>query len=400
MHPTNRSKSSRYEADIQDAIQSLKDGSFSSVRAAAYHFKVSRDTLRRRMAGGNSRAQAREINQILSNAEEKTLVRWITRYTRAGSPMTPSLLKELAELIRRQRVRRVSGNEAVVNTTPPIGHEWLYRFRNRHPTVQGIYARQMQNARFNGASYEVIECWFNAVAAQLQEHSYEVQNIWNMDESGFGVGESQTTRVLVPANLNQKHKSVVGKQEWVTDIECINAAGASLTPMIIFKAKNLNSSWLPSETPSSWHFAVSENGWTSNDLGLHWLIKVFEPQTREIAGNQRRLLIADGHGSHIRADFIAYCMENSIDLLIMPPHCSHLLQPLNVGVFSAFKRAHARETDAISQHSSHRIPRAEWMQMFIRARKKAVTLDNILSGWRGSGLIPSNPQKILNQLAA
>ena len=169
-------------------------------------------------------------------------------------------------------------------------------------------------------------------------------------------------------------------------------------PMIIFKAKNLNSSWLPSETPSNWHFAVSKNGWTSNDLGLHWLIKVFEPQTREIAGNQYRLLIADGHGSHIRADFIAYYMENDIDLLIMPLYYSHLLQPLDVGVFSAFKCAYAGETDAVSQHSSQQIPHAEWMQMFIRARKKAVTLDNILSGWRGSGLIPSNPQKILDRL--
>ena len=56
MHPTNRSKSLHYEAQVQEAIQSLKDGRFSSVRAAAYHFKVSRDTLRRRMAGGNSRA--------------------------------------------------------------------------------------------------------------------------------------------------------------------------------------------------------------------------------------------------------------------------------------------------------------------------------------------------------
>ena len=81
--------------------------------------------------------------------------------------MTPALLKELAELIQRQRIRRVSGNKAIVNTTPPIGHKWLYRFQNRHPTVQGIYARQMQNARFNGALYEVIECWFNAVVAQL-----------------------------------------------------------------------------------------------------------------------------------------------------------------------------------------------------------------------------------------
>jgi hypothetical protein len=31
-------------------------------------------------------------------------------------------------------------------------------------------------------------------------------------------------------------------------------------------------------------------------------------------------------------------MEHIIDLLIMPPHCSHVLQPLDVGVFSAFKR--------------------------------------------------------------
>jgi hypothetical protein len=72
---------------------------------------------------------------------------------------------------------------------------------------------------------------------------------------------------------------VVGKQEWVTDIKCINAASESLMLMIIFKVKNLNSSWLPSETPSNWHLAVNENGCISNNLGLHWLIKVFEPQT-------------------------------------------------------------------------------------------------------------------------
>jgi DDE superfamily endonuclease len=168
--------------------------------------------------------------------------------------------------------------------------------------------------------------------------------------------------------------------------------------MIVFKGKYMNSGWLPADTPRNWHFTVSENGWTSNQIGLEWLIKIFEPQTREKAGNQPRLLIADGHGSHIRADFIAYCMENNIDLLIMPPHCSHLLQPLDVGVFAAFKRAHANETDITSRLSSQRIPRPEWVQMFIRARSKAVNVDNILSGWRGAGLIPSDPQKVLNRL--
>ena len=126
---------------------------------------------------------------------------------------------------------------------------------------------------------------------------------------------------------------------------------------------------------------------------------MFEPYTREKAEDQPRLLIVDGHGSHIRADFIAYCIENNIDLLVMPPHCSHLLQPLDIGVFSAFKRAHANETDTTSRLSTQRISRPEWMEMFIRARVKAMKIDNILSGWRGAGLIPNNPQKVLARLS-
>lgn len=94
-----------------------------------------------------------------------------------------------------------------------------------------------------------------------------------MDESGFGVGESQNTRVLISTNVKQKYKATPGKQDWVTVLECINAAGGSLTPMIIFKGKNMNSGWLPPQTPRDWHFAVSKNGWTSNEIGLQWLIK-------------------------------------------------------------------------------------------------------------------------------
>jgi DDE superfamily endonuclease len=235
------------------------------------------------------------------------------------------LLKELAELIQHRRVRYTSQNDYKTQIINPIGNEWLYRFLNRHPTIQGIYARQLEAARFNGATYDKIKSWFDAVAAKFQERAYERSNIWNMDESGFGVGESQNTRVLISINVKQKYKAVAGKQEWVTVLECIDAAGGSLTPMIIFKGKNMNSGWLPSQTPRDWHFAVSENGWTSNEIGLQWLIKVFEPQTREKARGQPRLLIVDGHGSHIQADFIAYCMENDINLLVMPPYYSHLL---------------------------------------------------------------------------
>jgi len=38
------------------------------------------------------------------------------------------------------------------------------------------------------------------------------------------------------------------------------------------------------------------------------------------------LLVLDGHGSHFTAEFDRYCSNNSIVVLCMPPHSSHLLQ--------------------------------------------------------------------------
>lgn len=106
----------------------------------------------------------------------------------------------------------------------------------------------------------------------------------------------------------------------------------------------------------------------------------------------------DGHGSHITANVVGYCIENTIDLLILPPHCSHILQPLDVSVFSPLKRALAVETDAISRLDSGRIPHTEWVEMYIRARQRAIISANILAGWKATGLSPLSPITVYNLL--
>jgi hypothetical protein len=308
------------------------------------------------------------------------------------------MLLELALHLRAARVMNVSHNTPLQSPTGRINRKWLLRFQKRHPEIGGTYARQLEHARKEGATYENARRWFDAVEVMQEEYSYRPDDIWNMDESGFGIGEEQAFKVLVYLDSTQKHRVVGGKQEWVTDIECISAAGKALAPLIIFKGSALNSRWLNEQSPQGWHFATSKNGWTSNDLGLAWLKTVFEPLSRATAAGRRRLLVADGHGSHIRANFIAYCMEHDIDLLIMPPHCSHKLQPLDVGVFSAFKRYHTIETHALSRLSSQRILRSEWIELLSKARKKAMTKENILAGWRGTGLWPAAPMRVLRYL--
>jgi hypothetical protein len=44
------------------------------------------------------------------------------------------------------------------------------------------------------------------------------------------------------------------------------------------------------------------------------------------------------------------------------------------------------------------VQKVEWFEAFIKARKRAVTVNNIHSGWRGAGIYPLCPEKVLNKL--
>jgi hypothetical protein len=47
----------------------------------------------------------------------------------------------------------------------------------------------------------------------------------------------------------------------------------------------------------------------------------------------RRLLIVDGHSSHVNLLFIEYADANRILLVVFPPHLTYRLQPLDIGLF-------------------------------------------------------------------
>ena len=193
-------------------------------------------------------------------------------------------------------------------------------------------------------------------------------------------------------------KVIHDRQEWIIAIECINVIGVVILLLIIFKTKYTNTAWIPVNTPANWQFSTSNSSWTSNSYGYEWLIIIFEPLTRPIDCMQHCLLIMDGHSSHIIANVIAFCMQNVVNLFIMLPHCSHLLQSLDVGVFAPLKRALSKETDAVNQYDSSCISRISWVEMYIRARIKVFSTENLKAGWKRTGLIPLDSDKILSKL--
>lgn len=212
------------------------------------------------------------------------------------------------------------------------------------------------------------------------------------------MGESQTSYVVVDSSLRRKYQAQPGRQEWITAIECICADGSSIPPMIIFKGKSLMTSWIPPSSPKGWHYTYNIKGWTSNEHGITW-VKLFNAATADKANGKKRLLICDGHDSHISAELVRFSIDHNILILILIPHSSHLMQPLDVGVFGPLKRAMSAQLDPIFRTGVRTVPKIEWMECYIEARKAAITTSNVLGGWRGAGLFPMNKYRILHQLS-
>ena len=214
------------------------------------------------------------------------------------------------------------------------------------------------------------------------------------------MGTTGRSYVIVNSTTRKAYKSQPGRQEWITVIECICADGTSIAPLLIYKGESLSGNWFSAKElpPLGWCFSHSSKGWTSMKHGEEWLRRCFEPATRGKANRQMRLLICDGHDSHITAQFVRHCIDNKIILLLLPPHSSHLLQPLDVGVFKSLKSNMTKELDGIFHTGIHRLHKAEWLKCYIKARPQALTEANIHGGWRGAGLFPRNKIRILRQL--
>ena len=308
------------EDTITTALIAYRNSEYTSIRKCAYAFNIPVSTLSDRLSTRTSRSKSHESQKILSTTEEGILLKTITRLSKSGCPITLPLTRDLAEEIRLSRFRLCS----TPTSYPPLGKRWLDKFRKRYPELKTVYSRALDASRFEGVTYPVINAYFNALTDLFLENSYPSDAIFNVDETGFALGTTLPSKVLIRGGDTRAFKKISGRQEWITAIECIGASGVALPPLLIFKAKYTNTAWIPASTPENWKFSTSTSGWTSDNHAYEWLTTLFEPETRRNDG-KRRLLLLDGHGSHLTAKFIAFCLDKNIDLVVLPPHTSHIL---------------------------------------------------------------------------
>ena len=290
--------------------------------------------------------------------------------------------------------------ECLQDPTAVLGINWAYKFVKRHPELRTRYNQRITYQRAKQEDPRVIISWFQAVHAAIQEHGIHEDDIWNFDETGFAMGLCSTSKVITAVERSERPCTVIqGNCEWVTIIETVSSKGIHIPPVIILKAASQQAAWYQEPALSKdWWIATSKNGWTTDEIGLHWLKEVFEPYSRCYTTGAKRLLILDGHSSHLTAEFDTFCKKNAIVCLCMPAHASHLLQPLDVGVFGLLKRAYRKLLEKRMIAGNNHIDKEDFLSLYPPACAKVFTPDNICKGFAGAGLKPLDKEWVLAKI--
>ncbi len=82
----------------------------------------------------------------------------------------------------------------------------------------------------------------------------------------------------------------------------------------------------------------------------------------------------------------------------MPAHSSHILQPLDIGCFGPLKKAYGREIEWLMKGHLTYIIKTDFLPAFFAAFQAAITEINIKGVFRGTRIIPLNPESILSRL--
>ena len=233
------------------------------------------------------------------------------------------------------------------------------------------------------------------------------ENIYNWDEKGFLIGFGHAVKRIMTREAYEKGRVKAAKQdgsrEFISLLATICADGTRLPPALIYQGTSgdLQNTWVDELTEQDEaFFTSSKTGWSNNEFALNYLKQIFDRYTREKAGRGQRLLIIDGHQSHVNWEFLMTCDRLRILVCILPPHTTHRIQPLDVSLFQPLATAYSKNINTLMHNSEeyvHITKRLFW-PLFRDAWNASFTRSNIESGWKKTSIWPFNPPIILDTI--
>lgn len=375
------------EEDMASAISAVESGQMGWM-LASNTFKVPKTTLRRRVTKnkGNKKGYLGGFKVTFSPDLEAELASHVLELETRFFGMTRNELRKLVfELAQKHNLPHRFNKEKGM-----AGKKWFRGFLVRNPTISIRTPENTSTARSQAFNKENVKAYFKALAELLDEHNFEPQDIFNVDETGMGTVPTRNQKIL--ATKGRKQVGTISSAErglHYTAVCCFNALGTFVPPAFIFPRKRFKAE-LMDNAPSSSVAYCQEKGWMTSELFLRWLTH-FVHHIKPSKDN-KVLLLLDGHCSHKGLDVLEYAKDNGIVIFCFPAHCTHRLQPLDVGFFAPLQTYYNQEIQKwMKQFPGRTVTHFQVAGLFKNAYLKAAIPLTAINAFQKTGIVPFNP---------
>lgn len=384
----NKRKYKNYDKDdMQKAVAEFKEGK-GSCKLIAARYGINRTTLLNHIK--NFKCQAVGHPTVLSLAEEELLVHSLVKLGEWGFGFNRLQLQVCVQ----DYLTRLDRPNPFKNNLPGI--DWCKAFERRWKSdISMRVAQNLPKNRAAAGSSEIIEHFYETLLSILTKYDLlnKPQNIYNCDETGFQT-DAGVQKILCRRGSRNPVKLVGNTTKTMyTVLMACSAVGEFLPMYILYKGLHLYSSWCIGG-PDGARYNCSPSGWMESAQFLEWFVNSFIPGTSHLEG--MKLLIFDGHNSHVSIELIDKARENNIELLCLPAHTSHLFQPLDVGVYKAVKQAWRNILREFYQSSGYKCVDKLIFPSLMKKLDESGCLSraNAIGGFEGSGISPLSLEKM------
>lgn len=207
-------------------------------------------------------------------------------------------------------------------------------------------------------------------------------------------------KVIVPQEWNEAPALIPEwKSKHITLVMTVSADGGHITPCVILpELQNLPANLQPLQDQFAW--TSTDSGWMNDATFENWVESIFIPDVnlKRLAHGKPDapvLLWIDGHGSRSSPRAQGLLLAAGVTMVVIPSHTSHILQPLDCGIFRVFK---TKLSAYFSCPSPSTLP--ETRRCLMEAAAKAYHCARgywiIQEAFQKTGLYPWNPSVVVD----
>ncbi|XP_050678651.1 jerky protein homolog-like [Leptidea sinapis] len=325
--------------------------------------------------------------RLVFNEEQETLLsKYILRSASIYFGLLPEEVRQLAyQCAMKFNVHNIPPSW---HTNGEAGKDWLTNFLKRNSTLSIRIPEATSAGRASSFNRHNVNQFFEKLGDLITKHNLTPSRIWNLDETGVQT-VLNPKKILAEKGTKQVGAIVSTERGTLVTVElAVSALGNSIPPMFVFPRLKYKDLFIR-DGPPECIGAGNKSGWMTSTEFLVFMdhfIKHTKPRPEVPV-----LLLLDNHSSHIDIDVIEKAKKNSVILLSFPPHCTHRLQPLDVGVNGPFKTYCSKAQNNWLRTNPGKIMSIYEIPGIVKyAFPLAVTPINICNAFKKAGIWPYN----------